>query len=33
MSSNTKFISFGHRCSPGSFLQLLNLKTESYPFD
>lgn len=29
----TKFISFGHRCSSASFLQLLNLKTESYPFD
>jgi hypothetical protein len=28
-----KVISFGHRCSTASFLQLLNLKTESYPFD
>lgn len=28
-----KFISLGHRCSSAGFLQLLNLKTESYPFD
>jgi len=28
-----KVISFGYRCSSASFLQLLNLKTESYPFD
>lgn len=28
-----KVISFGHRCTSASFLQLLNLKTESYPFD
>ena len=28
-----KVISFGHRCSSASFIQLLNLKTESYPFD
>jgi len=26
-------ISFGHRCSTASFLKMLNLKTESYPFD
>ena len=29
----TKVISFGHRCSSSSFIKLLNLKTESYPFD
>ena len=29
----TKVISFGYRCSSASFIQLLNLKTESYPFD
>ena len=28
-----KVISFGHRCSSASFIQNLNLKTESYPFD
>ena len=28
-----KLISFGHRCSSASFIKLLNLKTESYPFD
>jgi hypothetical protein len=28
-----KIISFGHRCSSASFLQLLQVKTESYPFD
>ncbi len=28
-----KVISFGHRCSSASFIQKLNLKTESYPFD
>lgn len=28
-----KLISFGHRCSSASFIRLLNLKTESYPFD
>jgi hypothetical protein len=28
-----KVISFGYRCSSASFIQLLNLKTESYPFD
>jgi hypothetical protein len=28
-----KVISFGHRCSSGSIMQKLNLKTESYPFD
>jgi hypothetical protein len=28
-----KVISFGYRCSSASFLKLLNLKTESYPFD
>ena len=28
-----KLISFGHRCSSASFIQNLNLKTESYPFD
>jgi hypothetical protein len=28
-----KVISFGHRCSSTSFIQNLNLKTESYPFD
>lgn len=28
-----KVISFGHRCSSSIFIQQLNLKTESYPFD
>jgi hypothetical protein len=28
-----KVISFGYRCMSASFLQKLNLKTESYPFD
>jgi hypothetical protein len=28
-----KVISFGHRCSSASFIKLLDLKTESYPFD
>jgi hypothetical protein len=28
-----KVISFGHRCSSAAFIQRLNLKTESYPFD
>ena len=28
-----KVISFGHRCSSASFIQKLNLKTETYPFD
>lgn len=28
-----KVISFGHRCSSAYFIQSLNLKTESYPFD
>ena len=28
-----KVISFGYRCPSASFIQLLNLKTESYPFD
>ena len=28
-----KVISFGHRCSSAFFIKLLNLKTESYPFD
>jgi len=28
-----KVISFGHRCSSAAFIQSLNLKTESYPFD
>lgn len=28
-----KVISFGHRCTTASFLKMLNLKTESYPFD
>ena len=28
-----KVISFGHRCSSASFIRLLNLKSESYPFD
>jgi hypothetical protein len=28
-----KVISFGYRCSSASFIQQLNLKTESYPFD
>lgn len=28
-----KIISFGHRCSSASLIQLLNEKTESYPFD
>lgn len=28
-----KVISFGYRCSTASFIQLLGLKTESYPFD
>ncbi len=28
-----KVISFGHRCSSTTFLELLQLKTESYPFD
>lgn len=28
-----KVISFGHRCSSAAFIQHLNLKTESYPFD
>ena len=28
-----KVISFGYRCSSAAFMQLLNLKTESYPFD
>jgi hypothetical protein len=29
----TKIISFGYRCSSASLIQLLGLKTESYPFD
>jgi len=28
-----KVISFGHRCSSATLIKLLNLKTESYPFD
>jgi hypothetical protein len=28
-----KIISFGHRCSSAGVIKLLNLKTESYPFD
>jgi len=28
-----KVISFGYRCSSASFLKMLNLKKESYPFD
>ena len=28
-----KVISFGYRCSSATFLQILQLKTESYPFD
>lgn len=28
-----KVISFGHRCSSASFFKLLDIKTESYPFD
>jgi hypothetical protein len=28
-----KVISFGYRCSSAGFIQNLNLKTESYPFD
>ena len=28
-----KVISFGHRCSSAAFMQLLDLKKESYPFD
>lgn len=28
-----KVISFGHRCTSAGFIKLLNLKTESYPFD
>jgi hypothetical protein len=28
-----KVISFGYRCSSAAFIQKLNLKTESYPFD
>ena len=28
-----KVISFGYRCSSATFIQKLNLKTESYPFD
>jgi hypothetical protein len=28
-----KVISFGHRCSSASFIEKMNLKTESYPFD
>ena len=28
-----KVISFGHRCSSATFIKLLEIKTESYPFD
>ncbi len=28
-----KVISFDHRCSSASFIKILNLKTESYPFN
>jgi hypothetical protein len=28
-----KVISFGHRCSSASFIQMLDVKKESYPFD
>lgn len=28
-----KVVSFGHRCSSAGIIKLLNLKTESYPFD
>ena len=33
MSSTFKIISVGYRCISASFLQLLGIKTESYPFD
>jgi len=33
MSSTFKIISVGYRCMSASFLQLLGIKTESYPFD